>query len=290
MAHYPRPRRPIDLLMAPASAVIWPAATTWMMGLAAISLAGTTVRPFHTFQRWFPAPQMGSVIHFAGGRYKVVRDPLYDPARPTMYMQNHVSVLDGHAACHAIPGPFCGLHNASHLKVPGYGWVMALANAVPVPKGQGRFRVVARLAKERASRGISILAFPEGTRKLQQETGTFRQGVFRIARDAGLPVVPLATRGLEELLPKGHLILRPATVQIYLGPTIETEGLDDAELDRVIAGTRTIIDHFVQTGEPSGAAVVAELGLRVRGMDIEGNSTAGGGRGAPTASETPAPA
>ena len=32
----------------------------------------------------------------------------------------------------------CGLENAAHLKIPGYGWLLKMSNAIPVRKGEGR--------------------------------------------------------------------------------------------------------------------------------------------------------
>ena len=49
----------------------------------------------------------------------------------------------------------------------------------------------------------SILAFPEAHRTMDGRVQRFRRGLFLIARDVGLPVVPVAITGWYETARKG---------------------------------------------------------------------------------------
>lgn len=232
--------------MYPWSVVVWLGGLAWMAVLVALALPVTIFVPFERFQTVLPMPQIGWTLYLTFSRVRVVHDPAYRLRKGVMFVQNHVSVYDGYVACHAIRVPLAGLENESHLKVPGYGWMMRLANAVPVGKGNGRFKRIAEQIKERVSRGISVLTFPEGHRTPDGTVRPFKRGVFQIARDAGIPVVPLAVRGMYEVLPKGRFLVRPGHVEIYMAPAIETAGMSDDDVDRLAERVQGIITDWVE--------------------------------------------
>lgn len=244
----PRRFRWTDILLAPYSVFVWIAVIVWMMFLVITALPITLFIPFERFQNIWPHPQIGWALYLSFSRVRIVYDPRYRKHRGVMFVQNHVSMFDAHAACAAIPVPLSGLENAAHLRIPGYGWMMRLANAVPVHKGASQFAAIAEQIRERVSRGISVLVFPEAHRTTDGKLRPFKRGVFQIARDAGIPVVPLAVRGMFEVLPKGGFVIRPSTIEIYVGPPIETAGLDDEDVGRLSEAVRAIIEGWVEHG------------------------------------------
>ena len=62
--------------------------------------------------------------------------------------------------------------------------------------------------------GRAVVIFPEGTRSRSGEMADFRSGAFRLAAEAGVPVVPVALIGTRELLPvsgrgrRGRVVVR----------------------------------------------------------------------------------
>jgi 1-acyl-sn-glycerol-3-phosphate acyltransferase len=53
-----------------------------------------------------------------------------------------------------------------------------------------------------------VLFFPEGTRSADGKLQVFRDGAFRLAKSAGVPVIPVALSGTHETLPKHGMVLR----------------------------------------------------------------------------------
>ncbi len=252
-----RPANPNPLVLA-ALALLSP--LLWLLNFAMIGVGLLIAAPFCLFlpfarvQRWTVAPWIAASLRCSLNRVRYVYHPDFRPERVSVYMMNHTSMLDAHAAVGAIPAVFCGLENASHFNVPIYGWAMKAASGIPVPKGEGRLASLIASARERRSRGISILAFPEGHRTRDGVVQSFRTGAFLMAREAGMPVVPMAAHGMFRAMPKGTFVVWPGTITVFVGPQLETEGKDDAAIRELAESVRAYTQHLVDHGSfPDGA-------------------------------------
>ena len=101
---------------------------------------------------------------------------------------------------------------------------------------------------EAAKRGVSLIVFPEGT--LTRNTGLmdFRTGAFQAAAQAGIPVVPVALRGVRSVLRDGTWYLRRAAVSVAFGVPITADGGDWAAAVRLRDAVRAEI--LRSCGEP----------------------------------------
>ncbi len=248
------------------SAVVWTVSFAWMGGVVLVWAVAAIFIPMHRAQVLFGNRGMGACFKFTLSKVEIIYDPDHDPERRSMYVQNHVNLMDAHAACASIRHPFCGMMNAWQFNIPFYGTIMRLAGGIPVrPGSANRFREVAEAARDRAARGLSILVFPEAHRTLDGKVQEFKKGVFLMARDAGLPIVPLATRGMFELNRKGTWLLTPSKVTIYVGAQIETAGLTTDELRKVITRTQHIVRDFAEHGIIPGRAADEPTPVRETG-------------------------
>jgi len=237
-----------NIVFAPYSAVGWLATLGWMCLLSATTLPMLAFRRFESFQIKWPHPQISWPLWFIGCPLKVDRDPKYDKKKVSVFMLNHTSMLDASIACGSIQVPLCGLENAAHLKVPGYGWVLTMANAIPVRKGARRYEEIAEAFNERRSRGISVLAFPEAHRTMDGKVRPFKRGVFHIAVEAGIPITPMAVRGAYEMLPKGTWIHRPTKLHVYMAPQIETKDLTTDQVPQLMERVHEVVRAWVEDG------------------------------------------
>ena len=103
-----------------------------------------------------------------------------------------------------------------------------------------------------AKRGVSLIVFPEGTLMRHSGLMPFRAGAFQVAGQAGIPVVPVALRGVRSVLRDGTWYPRRAPITATFGAPIQPDGDDwNATLrlrDQVRAG---ILKYC---GEPDLAA------------------------------------
>jgi 1-acyl-sn-glycerol-3-phosphate acyltransferase len=103
---------------------------------------------------------------------------------------------------------------------------MRQRGTIPVRRGdRGQSTALRERVAAEVAQGHSILAFPEGTRTRTGRVGPFRRGMFFVARDLGLPVVPVAVVGASTLMRKGDWRLRPADLVVHVMAPIPTAGL-----------------------------------------------------------------
>ncbi len=121
---------------------------------------------------------------------------------------NHLSLVDI-LVLSGLYRPFRWVSKSSIFRVPFIGWNMTLNGYVPVTRGAtDSVRRMLHRCRGLLARGIPILLFPEGTRSADGALQHFKEGAFRLAMDAGVPVIPVALSGTFETLPKHGLVLR----------------------------------------------------------------------------------
>lgn len=237
----------------------------WVTALSVTGFTATVAMMMLPWRSWaeghdkFGANGMGRCVALTGSHIEVTYDPGFDAKRPSMFCENHISVLDGFLACATIPHPFCGLMNHWHFHIPGYGWIMRMANGIPVfPRASGRTSEITAAAQERVARGLSILVFPEAHRTLDGNVRPFKRGVFFMARDAGIPVVNLAVRGLQDVNRKGQFKFTPGKIEVFIGPQIEVAGMTDDEITAVAEHCTRVAQTWVDGETPTDASYVRE--------------------------------
>ena len=158
--------------------------------------------------------------------------PSVDPATQYIFIQNHTSHLDHVALYPATPHFKQGIELESHFDYPFYGWFMKARGTIPVPKDRaGALESLRRAIRQEVDQGRSILGFPEGHRTLTGRVGRFYDGIFQVAIELGVPVVPVAVTGLYDVLHKGSLVIRPGnTITVFVEEPIATRGLTSADV------------------------------------------------------------
>jgi len=63
--------------------------------------------------------------------------------------------------------------------------------------------------------GVSIVAFPEGTRSRDNSVGQFHGALFRVALETKRPIVPLCITGNKKIPPIGSVFLHPGVIKIH---------------------------------------------------------------------------
>jgi len=221
----PDPSGPAGPGLIARSAALWTLSVLhfFPVGAALVAL-GAVVDPrrFDPLVRLF----MRNQLRLTGARLVVRRAPSFDPERTCVFVSNHVNIFDPFVAYSAVPQFLRGLELESHFQVPVYGWMMRRFGNVPVPvdRSPSALREMTRRARAALAAGTSLLVFPEGTRTRTGTLGRFHLGAFRLAREAGVPVVPMTQAGAFRIQRVGSRILRPGTITVHLHDPLETTG------------------------------------------------------------------
>lgn len=155
---------------------------------------------------------------------------------------NHLSLLDI-LALYGLFRPFKWVSREDLFRVPFVGWNMRMNDYVPLLRGDREsIRKMMAHCRQHLSNGVPILIFPEGTRSRDGHLQPFKDGAFRLAAEAGVPVIPIAIEGTGEALPKAGLMFR-----------------------RRMSGTVTVLDPIPPSADPqvlkarARSAIVAAL-------------------------------
>lgn len=185
---------------------------------------------------------------------------------PCVFVGNHMSTLE----TFILPGviqpikPVCFVVKESLLTYPVFSHVMRSRNPVVVQRKDPRadFAAVMEGGMERLHRGISMIVFPQSTRRLTIDRQHFNSMGVKLARKAGVPLMPLALRtdawgmgGLFGLL-KDHGPITPRIpVHIRFGEALTVRGNGKEEHEQVY--------RFIENA-------LAEWGLRADSQAADG--------------------
>lgn len=241
-AQEPVPARSFEtptLLERAISAGMWTAGLGWMVPNMIAQTALFNVVPAHRVN-WMGRLYCTGQIALSGSKWRAVVDPKVDPDRPYIFAQNHTNHLDHVMLYNATPHFKQGLELEDHFKYPVYGWYMKARGTIPVRRGQrGQTGDLLRRMRHEIDEGRSILAFPEGTRTRTGRVQEFRKGIFFLARDLGVPIVPVSVTGTFDLMRPGSLMMRPGNqITVYCDAPVEMAGASDAEIPERIAQVR----------------------------------------------------
>ena len=200
-----------------------------------------------------------NILHLAGVKFEVQRAPGFDAQRTSIFVSNHVNIFDPFVIYSAIPQFVRGFELESHFKIPIYGWMMGRFGNIAVPDAPGRKSLEVMIARARAAldSGVSLIAFPEGSRTRDGHVQPFKKGIFSLAQKFEVPIVPVSIVGSYEFFQTGNWMLRPSTIKVFLHDTIDTSGINRRDVDSLRERVRAIVvaplEHSIENYKPKGA-------------------------------------
>ena len=156
--------------------------------------------------------------------------------QPVIYIANHTSYLDAMMLACNLPNHPVFLAKIEMLLIPCLGAACWMGGCIFINR---RNRPKAIESMRRAARqihgGATVAAFPEGTRTRDGALLPFKKGVFNLAQDADVPLVPLGLTGGFGMLPAGSWRVAPGTFRIHVGRPILPGAFQDREVLRETA-------------------------------------------------------
>jgi 1-acyl-sn-glycerol-3-phosphate acyltransferase len=195
-------------------------------------------------------------LALAGVRRRLIGQE-HVPRRAAVYCVNHSSYLDvvAFVSLYSVCPDLRILYKEELRRVPIVGRVFAAAGFVPLDRYHREDAIRALDAGTQVLRtGRSLLAAPEGTRSRDGTLQPFKKGVFVMAINAGVPVVPVAISGTATAFPRGKATIRPGEIVVRVGTPGETATLGYEGRQRLMADVRAAIIALLRQDQTEAAS------------------------------------
>lgn len=175
-------------------------------------------------------------------RFEISGEPPANPRNPYVVVANHESFADI-ILLSLLPWEMKWLSKIEIIRIPVFGWIMWAARDIPVHRGMAASARAAMVQCQRRLSGrTSVMIFPEGTRSTGSEMLPFKDGAFRLAIDAGVPILPIAVRGTRNAIQRRDWRIGSAHARALILEPIPTDGLGHADIRDLKARVRSAID------------------------------------------------
>lgn len=154
----------------------------------------------YTNDKWIDGSwEMINIAESAGARVNVSGlENVSGYKGPVVYISNHMSMVDAFF----LPGFLLGFNNITFvikedlLYYPFFGKVMQALNPIAVTRKNPRndLKTVLNDGMKRLAAGCSVIVFPQATRSHIFDGSKFNSLGIKLARRAGVPVVPVALK------------------------------------------------------------------------------------------------
>jgi 1-acyl-sn-glycerol-3-phosphate acyltransferase len=151
-----------------------------------------------------------------------------------LFMSNHSSLFDIPLLEAYIPTFVRAVEALRQFKWPLYGWAIRRLGNIPIDRKNIHASIKSMKRTEKIlKKGKSIIILPEGHRTLDGNLGQFKKLPFHLAKQAGIPIIPIGLSGLFQLKHKGSWLIRPRPVTIKFGQPITPEKIESLSTEEL---------------------------------------------------------
>ena len=215
-------------------------ATCWLVLYVASFIALVVCYPFdkkrvvvHKLSEWLT----DIVFVFAPGmRRDVIGMENIDPKQAYVVVLNHQSMVDI-LSIYNLPLVFKWVSKKEVYRIPLVGRLLLMHGDIVINRASAKeaMQLVHSKGKEWLKKGASVSIFPEGTRSKDGEIHNFKAGAFILAKDAGVPILPIVLDGTNTLVRKGWMINWRNRITIKVLPPISAEEVQNRDIKDVMA-------------------------------------------------------
>ena len=179
--------------------------------------------------------------------------------RPAVFVFNHQSNVDMVIIARLLRRDISGVGKMELRELPFIGRMLEFSGVVLIDRKdtEKAIETMKTLVDTMRIEGKSVCMSPEGTRSVTPKLAAFKKGAFHLAMQAGVPVVPIVIQNSSDIMPKGDMIYRPATVRVEVLPPVETNSWSVDTIDEHVNSVR---DMFLRAlGQDRSGHIVAPL-------------------------------
>jgi 1-acyl-sn-glycerol-3-phosphate acyltransferase len=221
-----------------------------VIGIPAITLSWFALKLFGNETLIYPFAKFGCRVWLwiAGARVHVSGLGNLDFKQTYLFVANHQSNIDP-PLLFAYLGHNVGVLAKKELtKFPILKQGFPLAHVIPIDRSNREAAIEStRRGAEKMRNGHSLLVYPEGTRTVDGRLKEFKKGVFLMALQAGVPIVPVVVNDTRLVMRKGEFKCHVHDVFVEVLPPISTQGYTEENLPELIARARQPVLERVRT-------------------------------------------
>jgi 1-acyl-sn-glycerol-3-phosphate acyltransferase len=225
-----------------------PAVTVYTVALGTVSLASTFFDRGGDFGHRCARAWAWLILKTSGVRLRVSGLEHLDLSRSYLVAANHQSIYD-------IPIVFTGLPLQLRIvakdslgRIPFLGWHLRRTGHLLVDRNNPGAGVLKRMA-QLVGNARSLIVFPEGTRSADGRIGRFKGGMFLLAIDSGLPVLPISIARSRFVMQKGRLMVCPEEVVVTVHEPQTTGGTSRDQAREFAERVRAIVSSGLAESE-----------------------------------------
>jgi 1-acyl-sn-glycerol-3-phosphate acyltransferase len=137
-----------------------------------------------------------------GIRVKVTGTENIQKGQNYVYVANHSSYMDIPILIGCVPDNIRIMLRSTLTRIPIWGWALLASPFILIDRSNAAKAQRSITKAIAVMRHASVLLFPEGTRSQTGEMQPFKRGAFNLAREAGVPIMPVAIIGAYDILPR----------------------------------------------------------------------------------------
>ncbi len=217
-----------------------PAIGVYTIVLGTISILSSLVDSSGDFGHRCARAWAWLILRTTGVRVTIRGVDRLEAHRSYVFASNHQSIYDIPIVFTSIPVQLRIVAKASLGNFPFLGWHLRRTGHLLVDRknpGAGVVKKMARLV----GGARSLIVFPEGTRSVDGAVARFKGGMFLVAIDAGLPIVPVSIAGSRHVMLKGRLMTCPGDVTVTIHEPIPTTGVGRAGARELAQRVRDVV-------------------------------------------------
>ena len=194
-------------------------------------------RVVHRISAWLT----NTVFIFAPlARRRVVGMENIDPNKAYVMVLNHQSMVDI-LSIYNLPLVFKWVSKREVYRIPIVGRLLWMHGDIVINRASAKeaMQLVHSKGMEWLKKGATVSIFPEGTRSKDGQIHNFKAGAFILAKDAGVPILPVVLDGTSSLVRKGWMINWRNVTTIKVLPPVPAEEVAERSIKEVMAQVHT---------------------------------------------------
>ena len=196
----------------------------------------------HTLSKWITDVIFGLPIFM---KREVIGLENIDPRKAYVMVLNHNSMVDI-LSIYNLPLIFKWVSKKEVYRIPIVGQLLFAHGDIVINRASAKeaMQLVHTRGLEWLKKGASVSIFPEGTRSKDREIHNFKAGAFVLAKDAGVPILPIVLDGTNTMVRNGWLMNWRNKITIRILPPVSAEDVVNRDIKDVMTEVR---DNMVAT-------------------------------------------